>query len=108
MQSVNEFKDLSLTYSQTGGTAALVFRTDLSGNVMADRKTVTLAATSGRQTISIPLDGIRGKQFQLRITPGGSTATELYSGVVRFRPIGEYIDGASGEIWETQPIALGA
>lgn len=106
MQYVSELKDLTLVAS-ISGTATLVIRTDLPGNVMADRKTVTLTATSGRETKNITLDGIRGKQVQFKVTPASGGTVELYSGSFRFRPIGEYLDGTSGDYWETQPMALG-
>lgn len=107
MQNVHELKDLALLCNVVGGTASLVIRTDMPGGSMADRKTVTLTATTGRQTIPITLDGIRARLFQIKVTPASGAAVELYSGSVRARQIGEYLDGATGEIWETQPIALG-
>lgn len=107
MQYVSELKDLTLVCNITGGTASLVIRTDLPGGTMADRKTVTLTATTGRETKNITLDGIRGKLMQVRVTPASGAAVELYSGSVRARQIGEYLDGTTGDIWETQPIALG-
>lgn len=107
MQLVNELKDLTLVILVTG-TATLVIRTDMPGGTMADRKTVTLTATTGRETKNITLDGIRAKLVQFRITPAAGGTVELYSGLIRHRPIGEYLDGTTGDIWETQPIPLGA
>lgn len=107
MQLVSELKDMTLVCTITGGTATLVFRTDLPGGTMADRKTVTLTATTGRETKNITLDGIRGKLAQIKITPASGATVELFEGSLRYRPIGEYLDGTSGDFWETQPIALG-
>jgi hypothetical protein len=44
-------------------------------------------------------------------TPGASTQFRLFSGHVKLRLIGIYLDGSTspqGEVWFTQPIAVGA
>jgi hypothetical protein len=72
---------------------------------------VALAATTGRKTVTVPLDGIRGTEFYPQITPSSTAQFELYSMVVYVRPLGVYIDGSAlpqGEVWQTVPIAPGA
>jgi len=109
---VNELKEISLVYS-SNGAATLQLYTDMPGGALAVRlgAGITLASSSSnRVPITIPLDAIRAKEFYVKITPGGSTQFELYSGAILFRPIGIYIDGSAlngGEIWQTQPIAPG-
>ena len=119
-RKVNEFKEVTLVYA-SNGDANLQWYTDMPGGALAARlgagsppAGITLPTTSGkRQSITIPLDGIRGTEFYPLITPStASTGTqfELYSGVVYLRPLGVYIDGSAvngGEIWSTVPIAPG-
>ena len=117
-RKVFEFKEITLVYA-SNGAATLQFFTDMpsGGNppgTLAGRLTtpVTLPATTSdkRQTMTIPLDGIRGSQFYPAITPGSTTQFELYSAVCYARPLGVYIDGSAvngGEIWQTVPLAPG-
>lgn len=110
---VNDFKEITLVYL-SNGPAVLQLFTDMPGGALVARLGggITLPSSSSKRVpITIPLDGIRGKEFYPLITPGGSTQFELYSGVVWLRPIGVYLDGAAipqGEIWQTVPIAPGA
>ena len=115
-RKVNEFKELTLVYALTGTgtpTATLQFFTDMPASsppgTLAARlgAGVTLAATTGRKSITIPLDGIRGTEFYPSITPSSTAQVEIYSGVVYLRPLGVYVDGANSEIWQTVPIAPG-
>jgi hypothetical protein len=124
-RKVLECKEISLQYSSSG-TATLDFLTDiaaLSGSFSAPgalasalTAPVTLPSTLGvgkRQTITIPLDGIRATEFAVKIVAGtGAPATqfELYAATLYIRPIGVYLNGAApngGEIWQTVPIAPG-
>lgn len=114
-------KEISLQYS-SNGPATLDFFTDItptgSGTVPAALASalsapVTLASTSGvgrRQTITIPLDGVRATEFYPKITPGATTQFELYEMILYIRPIGVYLYGGApngGEIWQTVPLAPG-
>ena len=104
---VSEFKECSLQYS-SNGAAVFEFYTDMPGNALALRKSTSMADTSsGRKTITIPLDNIEGTEFYPKITPGAATQVRLFSGVVWVRPIGVYIDGSISEIWSTPPISVG-
>ncbi len=109
----------------SNGAATLDFFTDIAKGaspgppaVLASALTapVTLPTTGGvgkRQTITIPLDGVRGTEFYPKIipqtgTPG--TQLEVYAMTTYIRPIGVYLDGGApngGEIWQTVPIAPG-
>jgi hypothetical protein len=112
-RQVAEFKTVVLVY-QSNGDATFQFYTDMPGGVLTARlgAGVTLPSTSDqRQEMSIPLDGIEGKQFYPVVTPGAATQIRIFSGQVELRPIGLYLDGSlspQGEVWKTQPIAIGA
>jgi hypothetical protein len=119
-KKVLEVKELTMQYSSSG-TAKLDFFTDIAAGgttpgALASALTapIDLATTGGvgkRQTITVPLDGIRATEFYPKIIPGVTTQFELYSMVVYLRPIGVYLNGAApngGEIWQTVPIAPGA
>jgi len=118
-RKVNEIKEISLQYS-SNGPASLDFFTDIAAGgtvpgALASALTapVAIPATTGigkRQTITIPLDGIRATEFYPKIIPGVATQFELYEMVLYIRPIGVYLNGAApngGEIWQTVPIAPG-
>lgn len=110
---VNELKEITLVYA-SNGPATLQLFTDMPGGTLTVRlgAGVTLPTSSSKRVpITIPLDGIRAKEFYPQITPAATTQFELYSGVIYLRPIGVYIDGSAvpaGEIWSTAPIAPGA
>jgi hypothetical protein len=117
-RKVFEMKEVTLCYS-SNGTATLQLYTDMAsgsapgalaarlGSGAAIPTTTTVGA---RQSMTIPLDGIRATQFYPKITPGATTQMELYSGLVQVRPIGVYLDGSLTipEFWQTPPISLGA
>ena len=109
MEGVNQFKDLTLTYTAPSGATLLVY-TDMPGSALALRRTITLPATgTERETKTFPLDvsdQIEGKLIKFKCTSPGTLI--LYEGSVRFRRVGTYVDGAAGEVWETQVISLGA
>lgn len=120
-RKVIEFKELSMQYS-SNGPATLDFLTDItptgSGTVPGTLASslsapVAIAPTSGvgrRQTITIPLDNVRGTEFQVKITPAATTQFELYEMITQIRPIGVYLYGGApngGEIWQTTVIAPG-
>jgi hypothetical protein len=112
-RQVAEFKSVTLVY-QSNGVATFQLYTDMPGGVLTARlgSGVTLPSTADtRKEITIPLEGIEGKQFYPQVTPGAATQIRIFSGQVELRPIGLYLDGSlspQGEIWKTQPIAIGA
>ena len=125
-RKVLEIKEVSIQYSSLGA-ATFDFFTDLAAvggvvpavpGALASALTapVTLPTTGGvgkRQTITIPLDGVRATEFYPKIIPStGAPGTqfELYAMTAYIRPIGVYLNGAApngGEIWQTVPIAPG-
>jgi len=116
-RKVFELKEITLAYS-SNGAASLQFYTDmpassapgaLAARLGGGAALPTTTTVGSRQTITVPLDGIRGTQFYPKVTPGSTTQMELYSGLVQARPIGVYLDGSLTipEIWQTPPIAPG-
>jgi len=118
-RKVNEIKEISLQYS-SNGPATLDFFTDIAAGgtvpgALASALTapVSIPTTGGvgkRQTITIPLDGVRATEFYPKIVPASTTQFELYEMILYLRPIGVYLNGAApngGEIWQTVPIAPG-
>ena len=106
LQRVKQFKDIEIEYESVSGMSVL-FYTDMPGTAMALRATLAFAATTTRRTLTLPLDGIEGTLFQVKITSAG--VVRLYGGVVRVKPIGVYFDGGStpAEIWSTQEQGIG-
>lgn len=107
MEGVYQLKDLTIRW-ETSVAGTLEVYTDLPGGSLILRTTITLAATTGRWKRTFPLDGIEGRQLKVKGIPAAGAVLRLYDGSYRVRRIGEYIDGAAGEIWETQPLDLGA
>lgn len=103
-QRVKTFKDIELYYDAPAGFS-LVFYTDMPGSAMAVRATLPFPASSGRRTHTLPLDGIEGTLYRLKITSTG--VVRLFGGVLRARAIGVYLDGANSEIWDTQEQGVG-
>lgn len=112
---VFEFKEIEIVYS-SNGSATFAFFTDMptatAPGALASRFTATLPTTTtvgARQSITLPLDGLRGTQFYPKVTPGASTQMEIYAMKVFARPIGVYLDGSLTvpEFWSTVPIAPG-
>jgi hypothetical protein len=110
-RKVGQYKEISFTYQCTG-TAKFQFYTDLPGGVLAARlgSGWVLPSTAGiRTTYTVPLDGIEGTIYKPRWTPdAGTHDLIILSAVLMNRSVGVYLDGALGEFWETQPIAIGA
>lgn len=91
---------------EASGTLTATFYTDLPGDAMAIRKTYTIPASSGRRTVTIPLDQIKGRLA--RLTIGGASAYKLYGGTVRLRPVAVYLNAANGESYRTREMDFGS
>lgn len=108
-RKVAEFKELTLQY-QSNGPATLQMYTDMPGGALATRLgggSALADTSSGRKTVTVPLDGLEGTEFYPVVTPGPGTQLRLFSGVVYVRPIGVYIDGGLNEVWSTPPLSIG-
>jgi hypothetical protein len=107
---VKQFKQVMVDYDCSGtGTPTLTVAvfTDMPGSAMASRKSVALAATTGRQTKNIPLDGVEGTLIEFSFTPSSTAVARLYGATLQLRAVGVYLDGTNGEIWQTQPMGFG-
>lgn len=108
MEGVNQIKDITVEWE---GSGTLTINTDLPGG-MGLRRTLTLTATASNkpEQKTFPLDNptlLEGKLIQYAATPTPGGYLILRRGWIRHRPIGVYLDGAAGDKWETQVIALG-
>lgn len=110
-QKVNDFKELTLEYSSTGAVTVQLL-TDMPGGTLTGRLApYALPSTTAitiTKTITIPLDGIQGTEYQLVVTPANGVQIILRQAKILIRPIGVYLDGSLSEIWQPQPIAVGA
>lgn len=109
-RKVAEFKEVTLQY-QSNGAATFNWFTDMPGAALAARLgagTALADTASTRKTRTIPLDGIEGTEFYPQITPGVATQLRLFSMSAWIRPIGVYVDGSIGEVWNTPPISVGS
>ena len=108
MEGVTQFKDMTLAYYGPSGGTLLAY-TDMPGSALALRRTIPLpATTTEREQKTFALDSpslLEGKLIKWKASSTGTLI--LYEGSVRARKVGLYIDGAAGEIWETQPLSLG-
>lgn len=88
------------------GPATLEVWSDLPGGDVTSRFTQAIAQTGGREIVELvfatPVDG---KLLRYRITSDFEFAVYGFraSGLL----IGVYLDGAQGEVWDTQPLAIG-
>lgn len=108
MPSVKECKLLTLVFESTGG-ATIEWSSDMPGGVMTVRKTDTTkikTTNSKRETLRLPLDGIVGQLFQLKVTPDTGTQLKLFEGTLDFKVIGTFRDGACSEFFETEELSL--
>jgi hypothetical protein len=103
----SQLKDVTLEYdAPAGGT--LTVSTNMPGGVMAVRATIAIPASTGRTTRTFPVDqagALEGSLMKLKVASTGTF--RLFSGSVHARQIGTYLDGAAGEVWETQEISMG-
>lgn len=108
-EAVTQYKDLTLQYDAPSG-ATFKISTDMPGATMTLRRTIAVDVTVGRQTRTWPLDLVadggllEGKMAKYRLE--SSDVVRLYAGWIRFRRLGVYIDGARGDVWETQELSL--
>lgn len=112
-EGVKEIKDVTLVWEATGASGVFTLNTDMPGGTITSRRQFTLATTSARKEETIPCDvagpgSIVGKQVQFRVDPGVGGVLKLYSGKIRFRTIGVYLDGTLGDTWISQPMTLGS
>ncbi len=87
---------------QVEGTTTWKLYSDRPG-AMAERTTGTIAA-GARDTIRVPVTATCEGQL-VRLTLNSTTGFYLWGARIRYRPFGEYIDGANSEKFLTQPLA---
>jgi len=112
-QGFKQIKNVSVTYaSDAAGT--LDIYTDWTG-ILGFVSSHPLPSTGGlgatsrvKKTIDLQASYSPFKQIKFKATPGANGRIIMYEGSVEVRQIGTYLEGANGDIWETQPLSLGA
>ncbi len=101
-------KDLLLIYDAPAGLAVQVY-TDVVGaaqGTMALVTTLNFPATVGKQTFTLPLDGIYCTLVRLRMT--STNRVILFSGHLRVLDIGTSFYGQNAEVYDSLPLDIGA
>jgi hypothetical protein len=85
------------------GVLAFSLDTDLPGNTLTSRETFNWMGNGSRQTLHHTFAdrpvGHRGRFFL-----GSDENFQLHGIRYKVLPIGVYIDGAAGEVWEPEPV----
>lgn len=81
------------------GAVAWAFLTDIPGGAMVQRDSASIDATTGRQSVQVPLADFEGRLVRLVLT--ATLPFRLYGARVRYRKIGLLIDGTRGETYAT-------
>lgn len=108
MLRLKRLKDLEMVYDAPAGLTVQV-KTDVVGSAqgaMALAATLNFPATVGKQTYTLPLDGIYGTLVQFHIASGGFAI--LYSGILRVLDIGTSFFGNNGEVWDSLELNIGS
>lgn len=95
------FRKLELD-CELDGSVQLTFSTERPGEAMAVRVQKLLAATSGRDTVTVQLAGeVRGHLYRVKI--GGTAAVARIFGA---RVYAKVLDGSSRTGWQWHPIPI--
>lgn len=106
LEGVGTIDQVELDIDTTDGAAALDIWSDIPGGVLADRISLAIAPTQGRQILRFVLASpIDGRLFRHMIV--STFDFQLYGFKVRILPIGVYADGAQSDFWFTEPLAPG-
>jgi hypothetical protein len=88
---------------EADGQVCWALHTDVPGGVMAQRDSGNFAATAGRKTVPVVFAAnVFGCHRRLLVWSDQTFA--LHGIRLRVLPVGEYIDGAQGDTWESQPV----
>ena len=101
---VKQFKDVTFRYQSASTVPIKVY---VNGGTSPSRSlTLPAKTTPDSHTLALDVGGLlEGRLIRFRAEP--TTVLILFSGVLRFRPYGEYFDGAQNEVWETLDLGLG-
>jgi len=100
MELVTLFRFVEVLLDASAG-ATLIFLTDLPGNALAPRATVSIPPTTGRHPYRIALPGsCKGKLYQIKVLPVAPTALSLFELKIYARVLGPQ---ASPWAWHRVP-----
>lgn len=114
-QTVKQLRELELDIWAYGSYTVAIY-TDLPGNAMVARVTVSFVATTGRTKVQIPLPQGQVPDNYLfgrlvRVTVTSSANIKLFGARIHVRPIGLYVEtyeAAGGAVWDSTPSDLGS
>ena len=89
---------------EADGPVSWMLHTDLPGGLVAQRTTGNLTATGGRKTVPVSLVAQNIMGWRGRLFLSSAQEFQLHALRLRVLPIGEYIDGAQGDYWESVPL----
>lgn len=105
-----ECKELQLDIDMGAGTADIAIFSDLPGNAIASRESLTVAA-GGRGVFHYPFATIQGFLWQVVIGANSPYTFRLYSARLLMRVIGVFVqasESAAGFVWDSMQFPLGS
>jgi hypothetical protein len=105
---VKTVDQVEIDIDTSDGPAALQMWSDIPGGTMATRLSFGQAITqshgreSRRLVLNTPVDG-----KLLRYQINTNTGLQVYAMRARVLPIGVYLDGLAGDVWQPTPISIG-
>ena len=112
-QKVKGFRAVQLDLKNPGPVTVMVY-TDMPGNEMVLRATKTVALSTTRRAVQIPLGRpyLEGRHVRIIVkSADGVTEFQLYGGRLEVQPCGEYVEGyeaAAGREWDSGTLDLGS
>lgn len=103
---VKQCKELQLDIDTSGSAGTAVVLTDLPGNVLATRQTITVPSAAGRGIVKFPFAVTEGFLWQLIVT---GTLFRLYAARLLMRVMGTYIESyeaAAGFVWDSMEMTF--
>jgi hypothetical protein len=103
---VKQCKELQLDIDRGGSAAQAIVSSDLPGNALTTRETISIGSGSGRAILKFPFSVQEGFLWQLSVT---GTLFRLYAARLLMRVVGTYIEAyeaAAGFVWDSQEMTF--
>lgn len=107
---IKQCKEVELDINNAVGTATLHVASDLPGNAMAVRETITIPLGTQRRIYKFPFATIEGLLWQVAVTASGANVFQLYGARVLMRVMAVYVEGyesTAGFVWDSMQQDLG-
>ena len=98
---VKQCKELELDINTVNGAVTTIVASDLPGNVIATRETITVPSTGGRGVLKFPFAFQEGFLWQLALT---GNQFRLYAARLLMRIVGVYVEAyeaTAGFVWDS-------